>query len=719
MTQDYPLDRLIRFKSPDRPEDKRPIYKKEKVVHILERTGEIIPYRQVSSQFRMVKTYIVNRENTAEHETKCVVNDVTNDRKITLIIKYKIRCLREKKTEQVPPGKRVWNYFTKEIRQTLKAYHINYERGYEDQMVRALYKEAHPALALHKLIKIWIREYRQECGDKAFIVDFFKNRKHLQKILKERAAGEVGAHFIPRIKLEHEDEWEPIPIISDNVECFLRGGDDKLNFKFKTELHRDLEPDRHIYALARRHRLPKIKAWMPGKIAAFLNSDCVLHEFFFKPRIYLREKIVKHLNDTLLKDEGRHITGLTFEPTFEFEPPNPQMTQDFTVDIDVEGESNKITFTYRLVMVIQDLDRFRVFKFPDFDQWFTDRLRFVTRNNFHSRTYTEHLIEFASRQKEIEENIKSQVSFWAELVGYSLEEINIITDFEKLRYKEGYRFEIEAQNVVYSTQNNRIKVQVDLDIQGSIRNLYAFIKDVSWRFKNDVEAATKEYLLEQLKYKILATPPEKFYSHIFDYERPEGGLAILKELRLEIVSILELWDTGNIKVNVKLLEIEPVKRIKALRQGTYPFEATAFPYASEGYGEKIVFDGKFVVIGISEAHWSIFTARKYDNSSDEISDIATYLKDRISREVNTIPKERLQDSNREDLPEIAAIIKENVRNIEKVFGVTIRVVHFNRRPILSEEVAFQQQQVFTRISTWVNGVRKNILNGKKGDSARG
>lgn len=714
-TQEYPLDRLIRFLN---PKEGAINYKKEKVVHILVRTGEILPYRSVSSRLRNVKSYVVNRENTAEHETKCVVNDVANDRKITLIIKYKIRCFREKK--EVPKnqyGKRLWNYFTKSARQRLRAYQINYEKGFEDQIVQALYKETHPALSLHKLIEIWIRAYREKVGDKDFILKFFNIRNDIKDLLVDKVANEVGAYFIPRIKLELEDDWEPIPIISDNFPVYLKNGDDRVNVKFKTELYRDTEPDRRIYALSRRHRLPKIEGWMPGRIAAFFNTDCVLHEFFFRPRRLLRQKIINHLNTTLLKDEGRHMTSLVLETKFEFDPPNPMVTDDFEVEIDVEGEHNTVKFVYRLVMVLQDLDIFRSFKLPDFKAWLTSRLTFVTKSNFHSKTYTDHLMEFASNQKEIEDNIKTEVSRWAELVGYSLKEINIITNFENLRYKEGYRFEVEAKEVLFATQNNRIKVKVNFTVQGSIRNMYAMAKDVSWRFKNDVQAAVKEYLQEGLKKKIKTSAPEKFYSHIFNYENPLGGLAILKELRMEVVTILELWDTKNIKIQISLSDTEPVKRIKALRKSPCPFKVTVFPYHLEGYGEEIVFDGKFIIIGICEAYWSVFDARDYEESSKEIGAIADYLNDRISREFNTIERERLEISHKEELPEINSVLETTVKRVEEVFGVTIRVVHFNRCPILSEKVAFNQQKIFTRITTWVNGVKKNILNGKKGDPA--
>jgi hypothetical protein len=223
-------------------------------------------------------------------------------------------------------------------------------------------------------------------------------------------------------------------------------------------------------------------------------------------------------------------------------------------------------------------------------------------------------------------------------------------------------------------------------------------------------------LLERLKYKIKATKPERFYSHIFDYEAREGGIEIIKKLREEMAAILDRWETTNIKVEIKLLEINAVKRIKLLRQNTHDFEVTVFPYRSEGYGEKVFFDGKFIITGIAEKYWSVFTARNYEKYSDEINAISSYLKNSISRDLNKISIQLLQKSNREEIPQIKKITTETLENVERVFGVTAKLVHFNRRPMLTEEVAFKQQQVLSRISALVNGFKKNIFNGKREES---
>jgi hypothetical protein len=714
MKTEYPLDLLIRYRYPI---NERINYKKEKIVHILERTGEIISHRGLNTVGRKVKSYVVSKENTAEHQMEYVVADVPNNRRITLVIKYRIRCLKkEDSNESNRVGKKFLDFITKPLRTTLLSFHINLEHGNEDKIVQALYKDTHPALTLHKRIMRWIREYKEKDGDEAFILNFFSIRDELKKMLVEKTAREIGAKFMPRIRLKYEKEWDPIKIISDNFPVYVQGCDDAINIKFQTELYRDLEPDRRIYALARHHHLGKVESRMPGVIASFMNHNCILHEFFFKPRFYLRDKIIKHLNENFLRREGRHITSLTLTTTFDFDPPNPQITEDFEVELPVEGEHDNISITYRMVLLIQDLDKFRTFKFPDFLGWFKDRLIYVTKKNFNSKTYTEHLIEFTSHRQDIEKSLKEQMSFWAELVGYQLQKLYIITDLEKLRYKEGYRFEIEANNVEYATNNNRIKVNVDLIIQGSLTNMLKVKKDVSWKFKNDVEAALKEYLLERLKYKIKATKPERFYSHIFDYEAREGGIEIIKKLREEMAAILDRWETTNIKVEIKLLEINAVKRIKLLRQNTHDFEVTVFPYRSEGYGEKVFFDGKFIIIGIAEKYWSVFTARNYEKYSDEINAISGYLKNRISRDLNKISIQLLQKSNREDIPQIKKITTETLENVERVFGVTAKLVHFNRRPMLTEEVAFKQQQVLSRISALVNGFKKNIFNGKREES---
>lgn len=710
----YHLNEVIRSKKTG---EKRINYKKEKVVHILERTGKIIAYHGILSRFKKVKSYVINRENTAEHETKCVVNDVTSDHKITLIVKYKIRCLENPSREEHQSGRGFISRFFGRIKKNLLSFHINIEKGNEDKIVGALYKEEDPAAALHKLIEIWIRDYRKKDGDKAFIMNFFSLREDLSNVLSEKAAMEVGVNFKLRIKLEHQNDWEPYRIESDAFHVMLQGGDDKIMLKFKTELYRDSEPDRYIFSLSRRHRLKKIENWMPSRIASFINTNCILQEIFFKPKIELRTKIIDHLNNTLLKNEGRHMTSLALNIDIDFEFPTPFITEDFKVEIDVEGERDKITVIYRLVMVIADLDRNRVFKLPDFRGWLGTRLAFATKSVFHSKTYTELMIDFSSRLPELEEDLKKRFTKYTDLVGYSLMEVNLITDIEQLKYREGYHVSIAADNLKFATQNNRIKVAVKLAVSGSIKDMARFKKDLSWKFQNEVEPAFKTYLQAKLKGVFKKTAPERFYSHIFDYERPEGGLEILKELKQEIVGILQQWETSNIKIELKFLETDELKRIKALRQKAEAFDTTVFPYTAKGYGEKILINGKFIVVGISEAYWSVFSARSYKTSEDEIEIVRTYLNESISKHFNTFSNHRLHAINREILPEIEEIIAETTQKIERIFGLKIRVIHFNRRPILSEEVAFKQQQVISSLSTLVKGVRRNFFKGKTNDTA--
>ncbi len=710
--KNYPLDRLIRFKCSD---EKRINFKKEKVIHILERTGRIIAYQGILSKFRKIKSYVINRENTAEHETECIVNDVSNDYKIILIIKYKIRCLKSLPAQNNHSDGKIWKHLAKEIKTTLLSFHINIEESNEDKIVRALYKEEDPAASLHKLIERWIREYRKESGDKAFILNFFELRKDLSKVLSEKAAEEVGVSFVPRIKLEYEDDWDPIQIESETPPIMLKGADDEITFKFKTELYRNLEPDRYIYALARRHRLMKIEKWMPGRIATFLTDTCVLQQIFFVPKNQLRAKIIDHLNATLLKNEGRHMSSMALTIDFDFEFPTPFITEDFKVEINVEGERNKIEIIYRLVMAIEDLDRFRVFKLPDFRAWLTARLAYVTNTVFHSKTYTELMIEFSSRLPELEEELKEKIKRFPTLVGYSLQEVNLITNFEGLRYKEGYRFAIAIENTSFATGNNLIKVILDIVVSGSIKNMQRFKEDVSWKFQNEIESAVKEYLLAKLKGSIKKMTPERFFSHIFDYERPEGGLGEVKQLKDEIAAILQSWDTSNITINLKLLESDAATRIKALRRGALPFDVTAFPYKAKGYGERIIIDGKFIIAGISEAYWGVFTSRRYKNPDDEIEVITGFLSDCIRKEVNIISTKKLYSINREELPEIEKIVADSIKKVEEAFGLSIRIIHFNRRPVVSEEIAFKQQQFISKVSVLVEGVKRNLFSGKKND----
>lgn len=714
MNENYPLDQLIRFKHRD---EKRINFKKEKVVHILERTGRIIPYHGILTPFIKVKSYVVNRENTAEHETKCIVNDVSSDHRITLIVKYKIRCLKNFSRDEKRFFRKFFSRFTGRIKTTLLSFHINVEDSIENKIVRALYKEEDPAASLHKLIEIWIRQYRQIGGDKAFILNFFSLRKDLVNVLEQKAEMEIGVNLKLRIKLEYEDDWDAIPIESESFPIMLKGGDDKIMINFKTDLYRNVSPDRHVFALARRHRLEKIEKWMPSRIAAFINKNCILQEIFFKPRIKLRTKIIDHLNNTLLKDEGRHMTSLALGIDIDFDFPTPFITEDFEVEIDVEGERDKLTLIYRLVIVIENLDLFRVFKLADFRAWFGARLNYATKSVFHSKTYTELIIDLSSRLPEIEAELKKRITKYTDLVGYCLQEVNLITDVEELKYREGYHVAIAADNVTFATQDNRIKVAVRLAVSGSIRNMYAFKKEISWKFQNKVDSAAKTYLLAKLKGIIKKTAPERFYSHIFDYEQPEGGIEIVKELKETIAAMLQQWDTSNMKIEFELLETEVLRRIKALRQKAIGFNATVFPYAAKGYGEKISIDGTFVVVGISKRYWSVFSARSYEAPNDEINELTTYLSESISRNFNTFSNQKLHSINREVLPEIERITEETIQKIERVYGLNIQIVHFNRRPILSEEIAFKQQRVFSSVSVLVKGLKKNFFNGKAGDTA--
>ncbi|MEK8016135.1 MAG: hypothetical protein VSS75_004645 [Candidatus Parabeggiatoa sp.] len=650
MSQMYPLDSVIRKVDCSKPPDD--ISHSEKRVIIDAKKGEVLPKKPLIS-FRDLRCYLVSTQNYANCEVwGCQIKHIATARAVSFNITYRASC----------------------------------ESGKEADIVKLLFKGPNPQEVLGQFFKQYLQDFALKNNGGHFIDDYFSGwQEKAEAYLNKRANQEIDLNLELRISLTDADKIKPLQIQSDSFPVRVKDYAEEMNLKIK-EAMLQVNEDNKINIIATNERSSELQALLQEKIGAFLRENVTLHEFCDQLESRLREKLIHHLNNVLL-ERGRKISALYLESS-DIVALRPKEAPLFKYEIDctIKDSPTPICVEHDVLMQLNDLGKYWAAKIEDLETWFKEQVKTITQTMLLEQRYADLILDFDSKDAQIEHDIKKAVEQKANSIGYAIKHLFVIPNLDPIIIKrEGISFEETNEFVTYDA---RVRVRLSIVVEAEINRIENIKPYLHPQTKLLDEF--KKVVTEQARLIIHKIEPERFYMRFWPSPDNPNEVSVEQELKKGISDKLkDVFQLENITITPKRdSKDDPLaERLHALQEGFHDFTVETFPLREAGHEESVTFNGKFQILAVDQFGWYTFQIHNYQSKEKEIADIRSVLEQDIKTSLEPVPTEFIRYRDQKTKNEIHKIFNYSVKKITEQFGLVVKIVNIERLPTASEKLA--------------------------------
>jgi len=642
-----PLDGVIKELRPSALPDLRGT--PSRLVIVDRKAGRVLPKRPFFTLGKEPRYFVVSPHVSAVCKgPRCRVRSFTRQRHLELGVDYEARC----------------------------------PAGNEETAALALVHGATPAQALDRLIETWVEEFAREKKEDGvdLCVELERLRGELQRSVARRAREATGLVLDVTIEPTGGEELEAIEIEVDDLVVHLKDCDDEIEMGFKTRIEVDLE--RESLALLSTETARGYETRLVERIRRWLVDNATLNEFSWELTGSVKRRLITEINAELDPD-ARVVKFLALRSPISRAAPDLEGLPEEFVDLEasvrchIQDAEDRITVIHRLVMSVRDFSKFRAARIGDLDAWAREKLERISRTVLFDKRYLDILLGAGP------EEIRRQMELEAEAIGYALKQMVVIPDLEPLRWKDG--LDVEIADAIFATADSRVEVKLDIVMSGKIvdlrderlaRHLTPQARDI----REDIaERVTRE--VEAVLHKI---DPERFYMRFYATdvadERP------VKELLEDTVGdvLRDRFAFEDTNVILKRGETELTQRLEALQSGTHRLEVDVLPLREGGHGEAVTFHLFYDVVGVHQAGWNAFRAKRYETVEDHLEELESFLATDIQANLATLPGGVLRFSDIKVSRIIEEVVSASIPKAIDSFGLVLRFTTMRRAATAGE-----------------------------------
>jgi hypothetical protein len=538
--------------------------------------------------------------------------------------------------------------------------------GNEALLATALFHPEHPPVfMLNKLIRKWVDEFvMPNTGE--FITHYFERKADLKTRLASNALKEAGLNLQVKVTLEGEDRYfSPINITTGSFLIRVKDYDERQDLELTCELV--VDEQRKIDALIRLKHSHRLREIVIAETQNYFAQHVSLEQFYTDlDQPQLLDALRQALN-ARLKLEGRRVGFLSPKSTASEAVPT-NFPFEFDVRVQVQEFPTPITVNNKVLMIRQDVARYKAKGSPPLDAWAKDQLVNIIPDLMFYKKYIDLLLNF----RPLEEQIKQTLGSEAEKIGYQVKQLVTVPNLPERTWLEP--FPIEAKGT-FETRLAKFYVKLSIYVVARIKSLEEEkIKNYLNR-QQDVPKLMEEEMLSITRQFLHTIDPERFYTRFSftDEEKYPQEQPVESELIKRVTERLETKFCAEvIDVIPKMEDTEVITRYRALLERASPFTFEVTPFRG---GEPVVFKGKFQVEAIDADGWYKFQSRKFT-----LEDIKADLEDYIQANLKTATTEELLYKGPHHLSELRRVIAEMAHNcIKEMYGLIISVGTFDRQ----------------------------------------
>lgn len=440
---------------------------------------------------------------------------------------------------------------------------------------------------------------------------------------------------------------------------------------------------------------PEMEEIILDQIKTTLARDVSLEEFDRSLNTTVSTKLAKAIN-TRISSWGRIAGYLHLATLTELPPPDVEIKHSVSC-ITRDGATINVNNT---VYLRKDYDAHKIFEahqIPDLFSWGIKEIERIDKTYILDKTYNELRYRFK------EDDIRNELEKEATKIGYKINQLAIIPEFEG--YQQNDRVNVKYEDGNLSSRIDGISLAVSVSIDGRITDINKTLSQLG--YKESISSSLTKAIGVKMKQVFRSVDPDRFYQRFYSTPHKEQTLeAQIKEVITSMVNNdygIEVRDIAVNPINTRL-----IKRLRELQKGTCYCEFNDITGLQH-------YKAMVAILSIDPEGWSIFNARGYKPCSEngghdvEREDIVLHIKAYMENMLNNflIPNANTDSPlSTEDLSDkLAEKFNELCDEVRDFFGLNICIF----RPVkinMEGAVNFRKRQA--NIVKLNDGINTNV-----------